>query len=181
MKLNKAGKLVLKYDSSALLLSNKLIDSSFLNYKDMSVTIYKLKNKDGRIIVYEDVVTELNFEFTYSELYTLMYIFDNIQNYDVIYTRNNLKLVQILLKNKKYLNVIIQASDSQKYSYAYGFSNKEFMEIANKTKVKEDDKIQVLKHEGMVLNNLSKPLSNWNDFLIFFSPIITPLRTMGGS
>lgn len=180
LELNKDKELILKYSSSDLLLTNKVIDSSFLNFKDLFVTIYKLENENSRVLFYEDARTSLNFEFRYGGLYTLMYIFDDRQHYDVIYERNNLKLVQFRLKDKRYLNVVIQASDSQIYSYVYGFSNKEFMEIANKIKLQDSDEIKELEHEGILFDSSSKSISNWNDNLVFFTPLITPLRAMGG-
>jgi len=179
LKLNKDKELVLQYNSNDLLLTNKTIDSSFLNFKDLFVSIYKLEDENARVLFYEDAKTSLTFEFRYRGLYTLLYIFDDRQHYDVVYERNNLKLVQFRLKDKRYLNVMIQASDSQKYSYAYGFSNKEFMEIAKKIKVKDSDEIAKLEHEGVVFDSSSKPLSNWNATLVFFTPLITPLRMMG--
>ncbi len=170
----------LKYSYSDLLLTNKLIDSSFLNFKDLFVTIYKLEDKNGRVLFYEDARTDLNFEFRYLGLYTVMYIFNDRQHYDLVYERNNLTLIQLKLKDSRYINVMIQASDSQIYSYAYGFSNKEFMDIAKKIKVNDSDKIKKLEHEGIILNSSSKALSNWNDELVFFTPLITPFRSMGG-
>ncbi|WP_415398265.1 hypothetical protein [Sulfurimonas sp. CS5] len=181
LKLNKDKELVLKYNSSDLLLANKNIDSSFLNFKDLFVTIYKLEDENGRVLFYEDARTSLNFEFVERGLYTVMYIFNNVQRYDIVYERNNLKLVQFALKDKRYLNAMIQASDSQIYSYTYGFSNKEFMKIAKKIKVKDSDTIEELEHEGLVFKNSSKALSNWNDRLVFFTPLIAPLRTMSGA
>jgi len=178
LKLNEHKELVLNYSSSKVLLANRVVDSSFLNFKDLFVTIYKLEDKKGRVLFYEDARTALNFEFNFNELYTLMYIFDDRKNYDLVYKRNNLMLVQFHLKDKSYLNVMIQASDSQNYSYVYGFSNREFMEIAQKIKLNESDEIQELKHEGRLLDSSSKFLSDWNDVLVFFTPLITPLRTM---
>jgi hypothetical protein len=180
LNLNKEKELVLKYNADALILTNKVVDSKFLNFKDLFVKIYKLEDEKGRILFYEDARTEQNFEFNYSGLYTVMYIFDDRKKYNVLYKRNNLKLVQLYLKNKTYLNVMIQASDSQKYSYVYGFSNKEFMEIAQKIKIKEIGEIKALKDESIVLNSSSKALSNWNDEVVFFTPLISPMRMLGG-
>jgi len=180
LNLNKDKELVLKYSSSDLMLTNRVIDSKLLNFKDLFVTIYKLENENNRILFYEDARTELNYEFRHRGLYTVMYVFDDRQNYNVIYRRNNLKLVQFPLKDKRHLNVMIQASDSQIYSYAYGFSNEEFMKIAQEIKVKDSDKLGELKHEGVTFDSSSEPLSNWNDKLVFFTPLISPLRAMGG-
>ena len=180
LKLNKADELVLNYSSESQLLTNKVMGSKMLNFKDLFVTIYKLQNEDGRVLFYEDARTALNFEFRYGGLYSVMYIFNNRKNYDLVYKRNNLKMVQFRLKDSKYLNVLIQASDSQVYSFVYGFSNEEFLKIANEIKLKESDKLGELKHEGVVFDTESKPLSDWNDKMVYFTPLITPLRTLGG-
>ncbi|WP_373035882.1 hypothetical protein [Sulfurimonas sp.] len=178
LKLNKDKELILNYSSNEVLLTNKIVDSKFLNFKDLFVTIYKLEDENGRVLFYEDARTALNFEFNFNGLYTVMYIFDDRKNYDLVYERNNLMLVQFHLRDKSHLNVMIQASDSQGYLYVYGFSNKEFMELANRVKVKDGDEIQELKHEGTLLHRSSDILSDWNDILVFFTPLITPLRTM---
>jgi len=179
LKLNKEKELVLKYNSSDLKLTNKVLESKLLNFKDLFVEVSKLKSDDGRVIFYEQAWTNLSFEFVYGGLYTLMYVFDNRQNYELLYERNNLKLVQLKLKDARYLNVMIQASDAQVLSYAYGFSNYEFTQIANS--IKEDgQKIESLKYEALVFEETSKALSNWNDEVVFFTPLIIPIRSMGG-
>ncbi len=180
LKLNKSDELVLKYSSENILFTNKVLDSKLLNFKDLFVTMYKLKDEDGRVLFYEDVRTAQEFEFNYGGLYTVMHIFDNRKKYDEVYRRNNLRLVQFKLDSSTYLNVLIQASDTQIYSYVYGFSNEEFLKIAQMVKVKDDDELGELKHEGIVLNDASKPLSNWNDKMVYFTPLITPLRGVYG-
>ncbi len=180
LKLNKSKELVLKYNSDAMVLTNEVTDTKFLNFKDLFVTIYKLENEKNRVLFYEEANTALNFEFKYGGLYTVMYVFDNRKHYDEVYRRNNLKLVQFKLKDENYLNIMIQASDAQGYSFTYGFSNKEFMKIAKSIKVKDDERQGELKHEGLTFTKESKALSNWNDTLVFFTPLITPLRGVYG-
>jgi hypothetical protein len=53
--------------------------------------------------------------------------------------------------------------------------------VTHKIKVKDSDTIEELEHEGLVFKNSSKALSNWNDRLVFFTPLIAPLRTMSGA
>lgn len=180
LKLNKSEELVLKYSSEQITLTNKVKESNFFNFKDLFVTIYKLQNEQGRVLFFEKAQTETNFEFKYGGLYTVMYVFDNRVKYEEVYRRNNLRLVQLRLKDKRYLNVMIQASDTQNYTFTYGFSNEEFINIANKIKVKEEDELGKLQHEGAVFTKESKAPSNWNDTLVFFTPLITPLRGMRG-
>ncbi len=176
LSLNKQDELMLKYSTQELLLTNKIIDSKLLNFKDLFVSIYKLQGKNKRVLFYEDAATSLSFEFNFGGLYSIMYIFDDTQSYNEIYKRNNLQLVQIKLKNNQYLNVMIQSSSTQVYSYVYGFSNAEFLRIAQMIKLKSGDKLGILEHEGVVFDTTSKPLSNWNDLMVYFTPLIIPVR-----
>ncbi|MBL0709074.1 MAG: hypothetical protein JJW00_08510 [Sulfurimonas sp.] len=176
LKLDKNDNLVLKYNSKNLELANSVKERKSLNFKDLFVTIYKLQNKQGRVLFYEEAQTDESFEFNYGGLYTLMYVFDDRLEYEEVYKRNNLRLVQLKLKNSSYLNVMIQDGDTQSYTFSYGFSNKEFLSIAKKIKVKEEEKIKKLKYEAITFSESSKPLSNWNDILIFFTPLIVPFR-----
>ncbi len=180
LQLNKEKELVLNYSDANIVLTNKIVESDSTNFKDLLVTIYKLQNNANRVLFYENAETGLDYEFNFGGLYSVMYVFDNIKKYTQVYRHNNLRLVQLNLKDGKYLNVLIQASDIQNYSFVYGFSNEEFMNLAQSIKGKEENKIGRLEYEGIVFNKKSKPLSNWNDKIVFFAPLITPLRIFGG-
>ncbi len=179
LEINKKNELMLKYSSNNIRLTNKILDTKLLNFKDLFVTIYKLQGDDNKILFYEDARTALNFEFNFGGLYSVMYIFDDSRKFYEVYRRNNLRLVQIKLKDSIYLNVMIQSSDVGIYSYVYGFSNKEFMYIANKVKLKESDVLGVLEHEAITFSLNSKAVSNWNDEMVYFTPLIIPLRELG--
>ena len=179
LKLDKSGDLNLNYDSQSYLVGSKILEEASLNFKDLYINRYKLKNDDGRVLFYEYARTSLNFEFNFGGLYTVLYIFDNAQKYEQLCKRNNLRMVQIKLKDNNYVNVIIQASDTQEYSYVYGFSNKEFMKIYNTIKNEDSKKSISLKYKGVTFSKDSKSITNWNDHLVYFTPLITPLRVTG--
>ncbi|MEA1893566.1 MAG: hypothetical protein U9N33_12805 [Campylobacterota bacterium] len=179
LNISKNKELIFTYDSSNIMLGNKITDTDFLNIKDLFVTRYKLQNIDGRVLFYEDARTALEYEFNFGGLYTVMYLFDNSQEYYEVYRRNNSRLVQIKLKDARYLNVLIQSSDTQVYSFAYGFSNEEFLKLAQTIKRKDEDKIALLRYKGIVFDSSSEPLSNWSDEVVYFAPLITPLRSLG--
>ena len=178
LKLEKGGVLNLNYDSSVYLIGSEVLHKNLLNFKDLYVHQYKLKSAAGEVLFYEDARTALNFEFNFGGLYTVLYIFDDASEYEELCQRNNLRMVQIKLKDGSYVNVIIQASDTQEYSYVYGFSNKEFMKIYETLRAKDSER-KTLKYEGIVFDNRSKNITNWNDNLVYFVPLITPLRVMG--
>jgi len=176
LSLKNESELVLKYDSNELILSNEVVSSELLNFKDLYVNRYKLQDKNGRTLFYEIAKTDMNFEFNFGGLYTVMYVFDNSQKYESIYEKNNLSFVQIKLKDASYLNVIIQASDSQLYTYIYGFSNAEFLQISNRVIQKESSKIKELKYEAITFSSTDVASTKWSDEIVFFTPLITPYR-----
>jgi len=176
--LSKKDKLILNYDADSFVVTNKVISKESINFKDLLVMQHKLKAGDKGVLFYEDIRTSLNFEFNYGGLYTLLYVFNDAQKYEIFYKRNNLKMLQICYDGKNYVNVILQASDTQEYSYVYGFSNEEFIKIYNKIKT-DNTKAPTLKYQGITFENGSKNITNWNDHLVYFVPLITPLRVMG--
>ena len=178
LTLTSQNELQLNYDDKTFLVSQNIVSDGYLNFKDLIVSQYKVTNDDGSVLFFEDAETDLLYEFNFLELSTVMYIFDDSKKYEKVYVRNNLSLVQIMMKNKSYVNVLIQANSSQIYSYIYGFSNEEFLKIANMIKL-EDTKIEPLKFQGVVFDKSSKPHTNWNDLLVFFTPLITQFKGAG--
>jgi len=177
LKLNNSAELNLKYSNDSYLVSTNTKDKKLLNFKDLFIEQYTTTSSDSNVLHYEKIYTDTSYEFNFGGLYTVMYAFDNSRKYEVVYKRNNLNLVQIQLKNKNYINVMIEANETQEYSYIYGFTNEEFIKIAELIKLK-DTKITKPKYKVITLSSSSKPLTNWNDLLIFFTPIITPLREL---
>ncbi len=180
LKLNKKEELLFNYNSAEFLLANKIEKHNLLNYKDMFVKQYDLVNEEGRVLFYEEAKTNMDFEFNYGGLYTVMHIFSHAQKYEEVYRENNLRLVQLQLKDSTYVNVLIQSSDTQYITYAYGFSNHEFIKLAKQLNSDENREIKQLTYQGLTLTVSQSPVTNWNDKMVYFTPLITPLRIMGG-
>lgn len=179
LSLNKEKELILKYDSNDLLLSCESESSKLLNFKDLFVSRYKLKNDNSSTLFYEVAKTSLSFEFSHSGLYTAMYLLNNSQKYEIVFERNNLLLAQVKLNSSKYLNIIIQAGDSQTYSFAYGFSNAEFLQIANKLMQEDEENLKELKYDAIAFTAGDRAIFNWSDEVVFFTPLIMPFRAYG--
>ena len=181
LNFRKGEELVFKYNSKEFLLSNKVDEHEFLNYKDLFVNQYKIEDIKGRVLFYEKVETAVDFEFKSSALYTVMYIFNDAKEYEEVYHKNNLRLVQLKLKDKRGVNVLIQASDTQVISYVYGFSNYEFIKLAKQLGADSDVEIKELKYQGLLFNTAESSVTNWNDKMVYFTPLITPIRVMGSN
>ena len=179
LNVNKKDELVIKYEMNELILSSKVKKTGTLNYKDISIVQNRLQDEYGRVLFYEDVQTDLNYEFNFNELYSLLYIFGDIKEYERVYTRNNLSFFQLLLANDERMNVIVQASSSQRISFVYGFSNYEFIKLAKKIKADSKERLKRLRYQATTLTKEQKPLTKWSTKLIYFTPLITPFRELG--
>lgn len=178
LSMNSKKELVFNYNTNEMLLSSRVISSELLNFKDLYVNRYKLEDENGRTIFYEVAKTTMSYEFNYGGLYTTMYIFDDSKKYESVYEKNNLSLVQIELKDASYLNLIIQASSSHIYTFAYGFSNAEFLQIANRVIENDSLKLKELKHDAITFTPSDPAKSNWSDEVVFFAPLIIPNRAL---
>ncbi|MCD6173853.1 MAG: hypothetical protein J7J96_08745 [Sulfurimonas sp.] len=154
-------------------------DYQLLNFKDLCVKQYKIQNSDGTVLFYEEAQTDMSYEFNFGGLSTLMYVFDDSRKYEEVYTRGNLKFVQIQLKDTSYVNVIIEDNSTQIYTFVYGFSNEEFLKRAEEVKL-EGTKLVAPKFKAVTFNSSSNSATSWNDLLVFFTPLIMPLRELSG-
>ncbi len=179
LEINKSEELVLKYNVSELKFSNDILSVKSLNYKDLFIDQYILKDDNGRVLFYEEARTEVNYEFNFNDLLTILLIFGDLNQYEILYQRNNLTFFQLVLKDKTRVNVMLQANNTQEISYVYGFSNQEFTELAKEINADASGKVTELDFQGRTLKESQKPLTNWNAEMVFFAPLITPLRTAG--
>ena len=174
-------RLTFSFNSHKYSFASKVDERKFLNFKDLFVEQYRVFDSNGAVLFYENAYTSLTFEFNFGGLYTAMAVFDDSNNYEEIYRSNNLRLVQIQLKDKKYVNVLIVANDTQEMSFIYGFSNKDFYKMAtklNKIKPVYKDGIAPLKYKGVTFTKNSSFATNWSNEIVFFKPLIVPLRVM---
>ena len=179
LEVNKNRELVLKYNVGELKLSNKVTAIKSLNYKDLFVEQYTLKDEYNRVLFYEDAKTALEYEFNFNDLNTLLLIFGDINQYEIVYRRNNLTFVQLVLKDDTRLNVLLQASSSQIISYVYGFSNYEFIKMAKEINTDSKGEVKRVKLQAQTIIDEHYPLTKWNDKMVYFAPLITPIRSMG--
>ncbi len=179
LSLSQSNDLQLNYNDKTRIIANNAKKENLLNFSDLYVHQYIMQSSEGNILFGEYGETDLSFQFAKSELSTLMYVFDNSRQYEMVYKRNNLQLVQIQLKDKTYVNALIHANNPQDYHFVYGFSNEEFSKIALAVKVK-DTEITALKFEAVIFYDDAKSQTNWNDQLVYFTPLIEPIRGMRG-
>lgn len=179
LNINVGGQFSLNHNNKNIIIGNNIEENEFLNFKDLYVRQYTFLSKDGNKLFAESVETDDLFEFNFSKLYTIMYIFSDSKKYEKIYTRRNIQLVQVKLNNNTYVNVLAQGNNTQNYLFVYGFSNEEFLAIADEIKLKGEE-ISKPKFKAVVFNEESTSQTKWNDLLVFFTPLITPLQELKG-
>ncbi len=176
LSIDKSKALNLHYNSEQLVVADKILSNNYINYKDLYVQQYKMQD-EGATLFYEALKTDLSYEFNYTGLYSVMLIFDDAKEYEIIYRRNNLVFLQLKLKSKLIVNIMYQFSDTQILSYTYGFSNTKFKSMIQK--IKDTDDAVILAYEATTITKATKALTNWNDEMVYFAPLITPLRVKG--
>jgi len=176
LSIDKSKALNLHYNSEQLVVADKILSNNYINYKDLYVQQYKMQD-DGATLFYEALKTDLSYEFNYTGLYSVMLIFDDAKEYEIIYRRNNLVFLQLKLKSKLIVNIMYQFSDTQILSYTYGFTNAKFKSMIQK--IKDTDDAVILAYEATTITKATKALTNWNDEMVYFAPLITPLRVKG--
>ena len=179
LSLSKDSTLNLEYGKEKCTLGKHTKKTNTLNFKDLYVYQYTVIGNEGNRLFGEYGETDLSFQFSKSELSTVMYVFDDSRRYELVYRRNNLTLAQVQMKDKKYVNVLIQANNPQDYYFVYGFSNAEFFKIANTVRLKDTEVIKP-PQEAVTFDEDAKSQTNWNDPLVYFTPLIEPVRGMRG-
>jgi len=98
-------RLTFSFNSHKYSFASKVDERKFLNFKDLFVEQYRVLDSNGAVLFYENAYTSLTFEFNFGGLYTAMAVFDDSNNYEEIYRSNNLRLVQIQLKDRVLLAI----------------------------------------------------------------------------
>lgn len=171
LKLGIDDTLTLTYDKEKLSAHGITLDSKSDQYPELQLRQSIIKLDDDTLLVYEEVVVDLLYQFQYGTPQSIEMIFD-AEKSKLIYQRNNLYFLQLLLKNGKYLNVVCQQSSLQSLTQLYGFSNKLMEKIINTVSEKE----QVLKFQKDVISfeHFKRSyFSTWSAKLIAIDGLIT--------
>ena len=145
-------------------ISERSISSELLRYPNFEVKRSKLVNSFDRVLFFEQIITEHDYELKYNALDSLKYGF-KVSKSNTVYKEGNLLFVQLQLKNDKYINLIVESSITTELSYIYGFTNREFIEILEALDIKKYSK------NLKFVESISAYKTEWNRVELLLHPL----------
>jgi len=170
--------LSIQLDESQNTLQTTLLKQKLENYNNLYVNKRILRLNDGSLVVYEEAITDDLFEFENTTTWIVSEIFDAKKLYK-LYSNNHLYAFQLLLPNGKILNLIAQQDDTQELKLIYGMRSKKLKQILKKL---DNNAKDAYYHNVITIEDTSDALwSRWSVTKVHFTPLISPLRYLGGS
>ncbi len=173
----KDRQLVLQLDQNRLLLHGEVIGQKRDNFSSLFLNRELIRLDNGSLVIYENAQTDLSYEFEPMITRTVKIIFE-AKSVATIYTRNNLFAYQVLLKNKRILNVIAQQSATQDLRLVYGMSTKEFNKMMKQL---DPDAPGAYYQQALRLSDPKQALlTKWDVQKVHLVPLVVPVgRFMG--
>jgi len=169
--------LSIQLDESQNTVQTTLLKQELENYNNLYVNKRILRLDDDSLVVYEEAITDDLFEFENTTTWIVSEIFDAKKLYK-LYSNNHLYAFQLLLPNDQILNLIAQQDDTQELKLIYGMSSKKLKQIL----IKLDNNVKdVYRQDVIIIDNISDAIqTKWSVTKVHFTPLITPLRYIGG-
>ncbi len=177
LKVSDTNELILQHDTKVTMLGTKVLTREHEWYRNLDIYKSKVQNSKG-ILLYEDVIADINWEFKFGSVTTIKYIFDAYKS-DVIYMNSSLLLLQLRVNKTQYVNMLVEKSGTQELSYVYGFSNKEFLQLAKNIIPENNIFPSKFVHEGIVFSSEIKHLSTWSVKMLLLQPLLQPVMRRG--
>lgn len=164
LSLDSKDRLILTNNAKQHRISERSISNELLRYPNFDVKRSGLVNSFDRVLFFEQLETEHDYELKYNVIDTLKYGF-KISKFNTIYQEGNLLFVQLQLQNDKYINLIVESSLSTELSYVYGFTNREFVEILEALDIKK------YSFNLKYVENISEHKTEWNKVELLLHPL----------
>ena len=167
------NELVLKNSSQTYTISKTFLSAEHITLFNLDVKKIRVADSFSKPLFYEKVTTHNDYELKYPSLETLQKIF-NVSSVNVVHQTSSLLFVQ-LEKEKHYINLIAETSSMGELSYVYGFSNREFYELASamnivvdRLQVKNFQRANMFESQWMrkelILDPLAESNAGWGGF-----------------
>jgi len=172
LKINKANVLQLQYDSKLYSVATEVQKKKLTHFLNLDVLRYQLQSASQEGLYFEELTSDINYEFKYGSVKTISDIFD-VSSYHTLYYSGGLLLMQLEVEPKKYVNLLAETSSTQNMSYVYGFSDSEFKTLIKSLGVKVNSS-KIKKAYGV-----KESLSSWNQGHLILFPLVKPMFRRG--
>ncbi|MBC8237245.1 MAG: hypothetical protein H8E76_03355 [Helicobacteraceae bacterium] len=168
----------LKHKNSTVKIASNVLEKQEQSYENIKINRYKIKRAQ-RVLFYEHIQTDINWEFIYGPIYNLKYIFNGTKA-NIIYQSSNLTFVQLKISKDRYINILAESSGFKDFSYVYGFSNEEFRLVIDQV-LNDNEYAEKLMYNVTVLDERMPPLSQWSVIKLLLNPFLKPdVRSVSG-
>jgi len=135
-----------------------------------------LRLDDGSLVMYEEAETDMQYVFDPTTTRTISVVFDAAKVVR-IYEKDFIFAYQLVLKDRRVLNIIVSQGYDQELQMVYGMSTKQFVTALNRLGAN----INSLPYLNTIeLKNEPEPLiSKWTTWKVSFYPLVIPIRRMG--
>jgi len=172
--LNDNSEVILSYNDKKIEAKGELLKRSYQTFGNIDVDQHVLRFKNNRILVFESTDVSTYYQYNFSTRHSIEMIFD-AKYASIIYRRNNLYVLQIVLKNDKVINAFVQQSDDQKLSMIYGFNTKEFSKVIKSIKEPDASIGKITENNILLFDNPETAIqSKWTVKMINIDSLLRP-------
>jgi hypothetical protein len=168
--------LSLSLDGEQIDINAKTIKRQNENYGKLYLSRRVLKLDNNTLVVYEKVRIDDQYELNFSTSQTVGIVFE-AERVSRVYAHKGLYLYQLLLKDHKVLNLVVEQFLDQEIVFVYGMRSSQMREL-----LKDIDATTVrpLVDDVLILGGRDIIKSRWSSQKVHFAPLITPLRMIFG-
>ncbi len=136
-----------------------------------------LRLNEGYVVVYENAITDIEYEFEPSLTKSVKVIFD-AKSTIITYAKNHLYAYQLILKDGSILNVIAQQDYSQRLRMVYGMNSAQLDSILKKI---DPNARKAYYRQVITTKDTNRAiLSKWDVQKVHFYPLVSPLPRLLG-
>lgn len=176
---------LLQYDKSNLNLQledkriqvpSTQIQLKIVNFGSLFLEQKLLRLDDGSLVMYEEAETDMQYMFQPTTKRIISVVFDAIKVIN-IYEKDYISAYQLVLKDRRILNIIVAQVFDQELQMVYGMSSKQYVNTLNRLGAD----INGLPYSTTIeLKNEPEPLlSKWTMSKVMFEPLVIPMRRSG--
>jgi len=176
---------LLQYDKSNLNLQledkriqvpSTQIQLKIVNFGSLFLEQKLLRLDDGSLVMYEEAETDMQYMFQPTTKRIISVVFDAIKVIN-IYEKDYISAYQLVLKDRRILNIIVAQVFDQELQMVYGMSSKQYVNTLNRLGAD----INGLPYSTTIeLKNEPEPLlSKWTMSKVMFEPLVIPMFRSG--
>lgn len=176
---------LLQYDKSNLNLQledkriqvpSTQIQLKIVNFGSLFLEQKLLRLDDGSLVMYEEAETDMQYMFQPTTKRIISVVFDAIKVIN-IYEKDYISAYQLVLKDRRILNIIVAQVFDQELQMVYGMSSKQYVNTLNRLGAD----INGLPYSTTIeLKNEPEPLlSKWTMSKVMFEPLVIPMLRSG--